>query len=157
MNCELIAACPGLPQFDIANEARTWVGTKFVHQARLKGVGVDCGGVLIGVARALRRVAPDFDIKGYPRTPDGKSLLEHCDRWMTRISKSEMTVGDVIVIRWAHDPQHIGIVGDYLHGGLSMIHAFSDPDGNGSVIEHHLDASYLKRFVAAYRLPGVIE
>ena len=36
---------------DIVTEARTWVRTPYHHQARLKGVGVDCAGLVIGVAR----------------------------------------------------------------------------------------------------------
>lgn len=30
----------------ILDEARTWVGTPFHHKARIKGVGVDCGGLI---------------------------------------------------------------------------------------------------------------
>lgn len=140
---------------DVAAEARAWLGTPFVHQARLRGIGCDCAGLLIGVARSLGIVAPEFDVTAYPRSPDGQSLLAHCDRWMRRITQAEMGIGDVIVIRWANDPQHVGILAGYLHGGLSMIHAYGTPDGKGSVIEHRLDANFLRRIVQAYRLPGV--
>lgn len=30
----------------IETEARTWLNTPFVHKARVKGVGVDCGGII---------------------------------------------------------------------------------------------------------------
>lgn len=139
----------------IVAEARASLQARFLHQARIPGVALDCAGLLICTARTVGLVAPDFDIKGYRGTPDGKSLLEHCDRWMTRIAREAMQPGDAIVIRWAKDPQHIGIVGDYVHGGLSIIHAFCNPDGKGTVIEHQLEASTLRRFIAAYRLPGV--
>jgi len=135
--------------------ARGYVGTPFQHQGRAPGVAMDCAGVLICVARELGIVEPTFDVTGYGRRPDGVSLLAECDRWMTRIARRDMQPGDVIVVRHEHDPQHIGILGDYLHGGLSMIHALGTPDGRGRVIEHRLDAGTLSRFIAAYRLPGV--
>lgn len=139
----------------IVATARAALRTRFQHQARLPGVALDCAGLLISTARILGLVAPDFDVKGYDRTPDGKSLLQHCDRWMTRIPRAQMAPGDAIVVRWVKDPQHIGIVGDYVHGGLSLIHALSNPDGEGEVVEHSLDESMLRRFVAAYKLPNV--
>lgn len=139
----------------IARQAREWLGTPYGHQQRMRGVLVDCAGLVIGVARELGLIAPEFDITAYPRSPDGKSLLEHCNQWMTRIAKNEMQPGDVIVIRWAKDPQHLGIVGDYVHGGLSMIHAYSDGSSHGKVIEHHLGPAHLARFVASYRMPGI--
>jgi len=140
---------------DIVAEARTWIGTRFMHQQRMKGVGVDCAGLVIGTARAVGLVDIAFDVTGYPGTPDGKSLLAHCDQHMTRLTPHQLAPGDVIVVRWAKEPQHLGIIGDYLHGGLSMIHAFGTPDGKGTVIEHRLDPNMLRRLIAGYRLPGV--
>lgn len=140
----------------VAQQARLWLGTPYGHQQRMRGVLVDCAGLVIGVARELGIVPAGFDVTAYPRTPDGVSLLEHCDRWMRRVDLAGLQVGDVIVIRWARDPQHMGIVGDYVHGGHSMIHAYSDGSRRGGeVIEHHLGPAYLARFVAAFRMPGV--
>jgi cell wall-associated NlpC family hydrolase len=34
---------------DIVEEARSWLGTPYHHQAALKGVGCDCIGLLRGV------------------------------------------------------------------------------------------------------------
>lgn len=145
-------------RMDIVAEARSWIGTPFHHQARLKGVGVDCAGLVIGVARALGLVPASFDVTSYERSPDGVSLLSYCEEHMQRIGRDEMAPGDVVVIRWRQHPQHLGILGDYLHGGLSLIHAYSDPSGRGKVIEQRLTLEDMPgggRFVAAYRLPGV--
>lgn len=139
----------------IVDEARTWLGTPYQHQARLKGVGCDCAGLPIGVARALGMVPADFDVTAYPRRPDGRSLLAHCTRWATRIEVSDMQPADMIVLRFEQDPQHIGLLANYLHGGLSLIHALGTADGKGRVVEHRLDAHALQRIVAAFRLPGV--
>jgi NlpC/P60 family putative phage cell wall peptidase len=139
----------------IVARARQEIGTPFVHQARVPGVGCDCIGLLIIVGRALGLVAPDFDIKGYSNIPDGKTLVARAGQFMTPIAREAMQVGDAIVMRWGKDPQHLGILGDYVHGGLSFIHAYCEVDGIGSVIETHYAPTYQKRFVAAFRLPGV--
>lgn len=142
----------------IVSEARAWIGTPFSHQARLKGVGVDCAGLIIGVARELGMVGEGFDITGYSRDPDGRTLLAYCETHMQRIGREDIEPGDVVVIRWHDHPQHLGIVGDYVHGGHSLIHAFADATGRGKVIEQRLCLDDLPsggRFVAAYRLPEV--
>lgn len=139
----------------VVDGARALLATPFVHQARLPGVGIDCIGVPIVVGRALGLVAPDFDIRGYPRTPDGKTLVEQAARFTTRINRAEMQPGDMIAVRWGLDPQHVGILGDYVHGGLSLIHAYGEVDGGGSVIETHYGPSLQRRLVAVFRLPGV--
>jgi len=136
----------------IVNAARQWLGTPFHHQARLKGVGCDCIGLVIGVARELGLIAPDFDISGYPRVPDGTTLMSTARQHMTEIDRAAMQPGDVVVVSFDKDPQHFGILGDYRHGGLSIIHGASNP---GRVIETRLMFSEHMKFVAAFALPGV--
>lgn len=142
---------------EIVAEARTWLGTRYQHQARLKGVGVDCDGLIIGVARELGIVTPDFDVQGYARQPDGQTLLAYCRQFMTEIPVSDLQPGDVPVLchprSRGRTAGHMGIAGDYLHGGLSLIH--SSGHGNQGVVEHRLDEGTRARIVAAFRMPGV--
>ena len=72
---------------DVVAEARTWLGTKWIHQHRAKGQGVDCAGLIICVVRDLGLLSADFDINGYSRMPDG-TLLAVCDEHMDRIDRS---------------------------------------------------------------------
>lgn len=133
--------------------ARSWLGTPFHHQARLNGVGVDCVGLVIGVARTLGLVAPDFDVQAYPRMPDGKSLMHLVQMHMRPLGLDQpMQAGDVVVVRFDADPQHLGILGDYRHGGLSIIHAAAMP---GRVIETRLLFTPAMQFVQAFALPGI--
>jgi cell wall-associated NlpC family hydrolase len=134
----------------VVAEARAWLGTPWVHQQRSKGVAVDCAGLVIGVARALGLVPECFDIGGYVRVPDG-TLIERCDQAMTRIDKAAMQPGDVLVVATDKEPAHMGILGTYRHGGMSLIHA---SNGRG-VIEHRLMFARNLRFKAAYVLPGL--
>ena len=139
----------------VVQAARAWLGTPFHHQARVKVVGVDCVGLVIGVGRELGLCAPDFDVPPYARTPDGASLMHQAAGLMRRLPiDSVLEPGQVIVVALGGEPQHLGILGDYRHGGLSIIHAaaFAQP---GRVIETRLMFSASMRFVSAFELPGV--
>ena len=85
--------------------------------------------------------------------PDGQSLMHLAHMHMRALPGIEAAQpGDVVVVRFAADPQHIGILGDYRHGGLSIIHAASTP---GRVIETRLMFSTSMQFVQAFALPGI--
>ena len=135
----------------IVAEARSWLGTPWVHQHRTKGVAVDCAGLVIGVARALGIVADDFDVQGYGRQPDG-TLLDLCDAHLQRITQAQMQPGDVVVVAVERDPQHMGVVVPYRSAGLGIVHAASLA---GKVIEHRLLFGAGMLFRRAYRFPGV--
>lgn len=139
---------------DVVRVARSFVGTPYHHLGRLPGVGMDCAGVLICTGRALALVAADFDLPTYSVNADGYSMIAALDRFMgARVSAAEMQPGDAIIMKVDVHPQHIGIVGDYRHGGLSMIHAAANATPP-RVIETVLSMRVVK-FVAAYTLPGV--
>ncbi len=57
---------------EILAAARTWLGTPWRHQGRLKDAAVDCGGLILGVGNELRLL--DFDTRAYGRIPDGQQL-----------------------------------------------------------------------------------
>lgn len=137
---------------EVVAQARTWLGTPFHHQARLLGVGVDCVGLVIGVARTLNLVAPDFDVTAYPRVPDGTSFMHLVNLHMRPIQRQDMQPGDVVAVRFDSDPQHLGILGNYSHGGLSIIHAASR---SSKVIETRLMFNRQMYFVQAFALPGM--
>jgi len=136
----------------VVESARSWLGTPFVHQGRLKHKGVDCIGLVIGVARELAMREPDFDVTGYSRDPDGKTLMRMSLMHMSKITRESMQAGDVVVVRFGDHPQHFGVVGNYKHGGLSIIHAAMK---NGAVVEQRLMFSSAMHFCAAFKLPLV--
>ncbi len=134
---------------DVVAAARACVGTPWVHQGRLPGVALDCAGLVICVARELGLVEPGFDVNGYTRAPDG-TMPDWCARYLQPVADPEL--GGVLMCAIAQDPQHLGIVGDYLHGGLSFIHASSSA---GRVVETRLMFATNQRLVRAFRMPGV--
>lgn len=143
---------------DVVLEARRWVGTPYRHQARARGVGTDCGGLIGGVAIALGLLPPDWwerefepRFGGYGRQPDG-TLQALCDAVMDRIPAGGYTTGDVLLMSFTREPQHLGFVADYVHGGHSIVHAMSRA---GRVAEHRLAPEWRRRILAAYRLRGL--
>lgn len=151
----------------VVAETRSWIGTPFMHQHSVKGHGVDCGGLVRGISVALGLIPSNYrdlvpiDLRGYSQHPHGDLGLRLCDHYWQRINQYQMRPGDVVLVRWGSNspPSHSAIVADYLHGGLSMIHALG-PGHPCKVIENsmrwlEMSDSNGPKLVAAYSLPGV--
>jgi hypothetical protein len=139
---------------DVVAEARRWLNTPWRHQARLHGVGVDCGGLIVCAAQALGLPVTDHP-PGYGRLPDGVALQRHIESQCLRIVAPEL--GAIALMRWTRHPQHVGFVGA-LPDGWSLVHAWA---GVRRVVEHLMDQEWEGRIVrddlgpCFYRLPGV--
>ncbi|MDH3664245.1 MAG: peptidase P60, partial [Alphaproteobacteria bacterium] len=107
---------------NILAAARTWLGTPWIHQGRLKTVCVDCGGLIIGVGKELGLL--DFDTQVYGRIPDGQRLRALCDEHLTAKPVGDIVPGDVLLMRFTRHPQHLAIVGDR-GDPFSLIHAYA--------------------------------
>ena len=131
---------------DVVRAARGFLGTRFRHQGRLPGRGLDCAGVIVAAARAVG--LPDYDVAGYGRLPNGGSLRLHLAAAGCReIGPGEARAGDIYLMRFESDPQHLALVTD-----IGILHAYADI---GRVVEHRLDDAWRERIVAAFHLPGV--
>jgi len=142
---------------EIVALARSWIGTPFLHQANVKGVGCDCAGLLRGVVIEAGVLPANLSkwpgaarFLGYARQPDGHSFIEGCRTYMTEIDPQDAIEGDAVAMKFRRDPQHIGILVPYAHGGLAIVHALSM-----GVVEHRLDGRWRDRITHAYALPGV--
>ncbi len=150
----------GVTRAQVVAEVRSWVGTPFVHQACRKGVGTDCAGLIRGVFLALGMVPVDYERHlpegafAYARRPDGVTMRRYCDEQL--VQSATPVPGDVALIEFVGRPHHLAFYGDHLRGGLSIIHALG-PRDPARVVEHRLDASWAKRILATYRIPGVLE
>lgn len=144
----------------IVAAARSWVGTRFHHQGRLKKTashkgGVDCLGLLIGVAQELNLRLPDgtslaaFDESHYPHFPDTHYLQQQLATILSPIGIQVILPGNVLLLNIDKNPQHLAIVSD-VHGAQGIIHAYAPAR---SVVEHQLDDWWRQRIVSAYRLP----
>ena len=129
--------------------ARSWIGTRWQHQARLKGVACDCAGLVIGVARELG--LSSFDFTAYGRVPHGGALERICGEQMVKIGRLQARPGDVLLMTWSNEPHHVGFLSD-LGGRAGIIHSYAQVR---KVVEHGMDGQWWARVVALYRVPGV--
>lgn len=135
----------------IVEAARSWCGTPFRHQGRKKGVGVDCIGVVWGVAREL---GIEADIPAnYSTSPSGDLVLRGCAQHLVKPADQTRPLPGQIMVLWGFDretPQHFAILGGD-PWKITMIHAFSRRQ---QVIEDVYMAFWAKRFVALYEFPN---
>lgn len=130
---------------EIVQEAKTWIGTPFKHQGRVKGLGVDCVGLIIGIAHAFHLT--DFDYAAYSHAPDGITMQKLLNQHLHAIPIHTAKAGDIVLMRFDAQPQHVGILSDY-----GLIHAYAQVR---RCVEHRLDAVWRARRVCAYAYPGV--
>lgn len=148
MEPQATTAPPIVTRRRIVETAAEYVGTRFEHQARVKGVAVDCIGLLVGVARELG--LPHEDYTRYPRQGDGRALIEHLDRSCDRIEVDEALPGDILVFWFLSPdkPQHVGI-----RSFQGMIHTYASV---GRVREHGFTKAWRDHIHSAYSFRGVV-
>ncbi len=135
---------------NIIREARSWLGTPFHHQARVKGAGVDCANLLIAVycglgLAELPKVDPysqDWHLhQDEPRFLN--MLMQYCEK------VEDPLPSDIAMFQYGRQAAHGAIVID----ANTVIHAWRDA---GQVVETQILLSPLeKRLVGFYRLKGL--
>lgn len=106
----------------IVAEAYSWLRTPYVHQANVKGAGVDCAMLLVEVYRAVGIVGADLDPRPYE--PEWY-LHQGEERYLDGIASFAYPVeqplpGDIQVFRFGRTAAHGAIiVSDEL-----MLHAY---------------------------------
>ena len=132
----------------IVASARGWIGTPYIHQASLQGVGCDCLGLLRGVWREVVGAEPEA-VSVY--TPDwaeaqGEEMLAGAGyRHFDCIDIGEATAGDIVLFRWRAGlpAKHVGI----LSSPRSIIHAHE----GAAVCEVPLSGWWRRRIAFAFR------
>jgi NlpC/P60 family putative phage cell wall peptidase len=133
---------------DIIAAARGWIGMPFRHQGRLKGVGVDCVGLVIGVARELG--IADVDHRTYERRPDSHTVARMLARHMRRKPDAARLPGDVLLLAAPLIPCHMGILTER-DGTPSLIHAWV----TAGRCEEHVLGYWALRIRGVFAFPGV--
>lgn len=112
----------------LADAARTFIGAKFRHRGRSPKM-MDCVGLGLLAYQKCGVELPDH--RHYQPDParHGPGLLEYVERALGKpiatepVPYSMIQDGDVVVIRYVHEPHHVAIVGTHPLGYLSLIHA----------------------------------
>jgi cell wall-associated NlpC family hydrolase len=130
----------------IVSAARSFLGTPFRHLGRAPGKALDCAGLAVSVAGAFGLSVDDRD--AYGRTP-ANGLLEtmlDAQPGLVRVTRQPQA-GDLLLMRFKGDPQHIAIC-----GGDTIIHAWMTV---GKVAEHRFTDQWKSRVVRVYEFSGV--
>ena len=141
---------------EIIASARSYIGTRFMHQGRLKKTakhkgGVDCLGLLAGVARecGLRsktgELLADVDEFNYPHYPDTTRLRAMLSTHLHEVAGGSFRAADIALFERDGRAQHMGILSE----NGSLIHAYAPAR---CVVEHALDEYWRKKLVAVYRV-----
>lgn len=141
-------------------EGREWIGTRWHHQAALKGVGCDCIGLVRGAAKNVGLLVDLEDriemqqFIGYGRAPHDGRLERFCQLAFGKpFHFSKAQTGDVLLMRFNSSPQHIAFLATHSDGNPSVIHAYVPAR---QVVETHLDQTLRDLIVACYSIPGVV-
>lgn len=136
----------------IVAEARTWIGTPYIHQASIRQIGCDCLGLVRGVWRELVGDEPQAT-PAYSSTwaeAGGREQLRNAvHQYFDPIDNKLIKPGDLMLFRLrAKSPaKHLGI----FTGNNRFIHAY---DG-ASVVESAMSEFWFRRIDSSYRFPGV--
>jgi NlpC/P60 family putative phage cell wall peptidase len=152
MNHKLIS-----PFFEnvLIQQARTWLGTPFHHQGRLKGIGCDCLGLIVGVVSELDlkdiqgKPLSLYDEATYSKDPDGGYLVEKLSSLLVDVPPSKVVAGDLALFQIKGNPQHLGLITDYKNG-LGLLHAYAP---SRRVVEHEFDQFWKKQLIKVFRWP----
>jgi hypothetical protein len=133
--------------------ARSWKGTPFQHQGRLKGVGVDCAGFIAQVALESGASADVEFEQNYRRQENGERMLSLLRSYMDFV-EGEPEIGDMLALcdeqlKNPDVPRHLVILTEK-EPYWKAIHA-----SERGVQEHRLDARFKRRIHSAWRLRGL--
>ena len=132
----------------IVATAREYIGTPWTHKGRIKGIGVDCVGLLVGVFSELGlEVVDNLEYS----SGDEIELLKKTLKNHGVKRKGKAKKGDVVVFRNTTSVgsqamlNHVGII----TGDETFIHAWSTPSAM-RVVETPLDSFWSGFIVATY-------
>jgi NlpC/P60 family putative phage cell wall peptidase len=135
----------------IVSAARGWIGTPYMHQASLRGVGCDCLGLLRGVWREVmgaEPVAPPAYSPDWAEASGRETLAEAAGRWLAPVAVEAFAAGDVVLFRWRDGlpAKHCAIA----TSGETMAHAH---DG-AAVAEVAIGLWWRRHLAYAFRFPS---
>ena len=97
----------------VVAEARAWLGTPYHHRARLKGVGVDCAQLPIGVWSAVGLIEA-FDTGDYPADwhlhRDEERYIGFVRRYASEIAEASAQPGDLVLFKFGRAFSHGAIL-----------------------------------------------
>ena len=137
--------------------ARAWLGTPYLHQSSVPGVGCDCLGLARGIWRALHGSEP-WEVPPYSRdwgeAGRREVLAEAARAALIEVALGDAGPGTLVLLRMAPcvPAKHCGILGASVMRP-SLIHSY---DRSG-VIEEAFTPSWSRRAAFAFVFPAPVE
>ncbi len=126
---------------NIVNVARSWIGTRFKYQGRVKknlnnSGGVDCLGLVFGVCDELGyryndKLLSYYDTILYSRRPDYTILMDKFSKFFAIKDIKDIGIGDIVLKQVSKNQFHL-----MFYAGNTFIHASAV---TFSVVEHMVD------------------
>lgn len=128
--------------------ARRHLNTKWRHQGREVGKGLDCVGLLYAVATDAGIVTED--IRNYNKRPGSSRLIEQLLRYCDEVPVDAPRLpGDILMVSvFGEDPQHVML----WTGQDTVIHASA---AHRKVVEHRIDDETRRGLCKVFRLRGL--
>jgi NlpC/P60 family putative phage cell wall peptidase len=133
--------------------ARSWLGTPYLHQSSVQGVGCDCLGLARGIWRALHGNEP-WEVPPYSRdwgeAGRREVLAEAARAALIEIALDAAGPGTLILFRMVPGvpTKHCGLLGESVIRP-SLIHAY---DRSG-VVEEAFTPAWARRATFAFQFP----
>jgi NlpC/P60 family putative phage cell wall peptidase len=136
----------------IVDIAHYWIDTPYHHQAKLKGVGVDCAMLIAGIAEEF------FDTTINTPVYSPEWHLHNKQEMMLEILDSFNCVpkelykrepGDIITFRFGRVQSHLGILvenNEFIHARLDI----------GKVVKNQLSGEWTRRLGFCYKFPTTL-
>jgi NlpC/P60 family putative phage cell wall peptidase len=134
--------------------ARAWLGTPYLHQSSVQGVGCDCLGLARGIWRALHGQEP-WELPPYSRDwgeAGAREVLAYAARAvLIEIPRDQAGPGALILFRMAPGTpaKHCGLLGDSVIRP-TLIHAYD----RCGVVEEAFTPAWARRAAFAFVFPA---
>lgn len=129
---------------DVVLTAREYLGTPWVHTARLKKIGIDCIGLVIETYNEYgANIPPNTD---YSLEDEYNKLEDRLSLYFEPLNTHNFQAGDILVFRTKMMYNHVAI----FSGEGTMIHSYQG-SAHMQVIEEEYSAKWAFRFVRAFR------
>ena len=139
-------------------EARSWLGTPYHHQAKVKGIGVDCCNFILAIAENCGLVdciqLEPYNLQWHLHSREEKMLhlLEKYGCTSIDVDLKEpwdWAPGSILCLRYGRACSHLALV----LPGLNIIHAAID---FGKVVEQPISQQIIDRAGSLYKYPEKI-
>jgi len=136
---------------DFVTELRSYVGTPFMHQGRVPGVGLDCLGPFVVACAKLGY--PLDDNPNYSKQPRPDAHTAELRKQLVEKSKEHLEEGDLLWISVRRIPQHVAVVTEISGEQITILHANQFLGRRGKVVETVLSENWKLRIHSVYRHP----